>query len=155
MTGGRGPGVTSPRRAPDPRTPGRGLVPAALAVAAGAYAWVVTGLRPFTWPTRAVVAATVVVVLGAGAAARRFLPALTGHGDGQRGQNAVGRAGWPWLVLVPALAGVQLFAYFAGFGGARSDYPTLSWIYGHVEWRVGRAAGFGGWLALGVYLMRR
>lgn len=145
---------------------GRSVVAVLAAVAA--YSWWVTGLAPFSWPLRAAVALPAVVLVARAARRagdrtpmrdwlgdRRHGWRRAWPGDGRTERRRKARAGVLWAALLLALAGVQLFAYFAGFGGQRSDYPTLSWVMDHVEWRAARSALFVGWLAVGAHLVKR
>jgi hypothetical protein len=139
----------------------------ALLVAVSAYAWWVTGLRSFTWPIRLAVGLPALALLGEAARRDRNMVPLSHWVDelrrcwrstrtpGDPGPRRRAHTYALWGVLILSLALLQLFAYFAGFGGRRSDYPTLSWLIGHIEWRAPRLVMFVGWLALGVYLGRR
>ena len=107
-----------------------------------AYAWWVTGQRPFT-------ATATLAVVGSGLATMAI-------GQTRRPQNdarpaLAGAIGW--LVLLVALAGWQLLAYVQE---PRSEHPTLSSLTNAVlDTHTGRALAFAAWLVAGFRLARR
>jgi hypothetical protein len=135
-------------------------------VGAAAYGWWLTGLEPFAWPSTVAVslpAATLLLV-----AARREVRATPVRdwitdvvrtcrraASTRTGERHRARAAVLWGAVIVSFAAVQLFAYFAGWSAPRRDYPTLSWIVGHVEARAGRTALFVAWLIFGGWLVRR
>lgn len=139
---------------------------AALAAAAG-YGWWLTGLEPFAWPSTLAVSVPAVATIAA--ATRRggrrtslrdwvadvVRTCRRAMADTATDRQRRARAAVLWGFLILLFASIQLFAYFSGWGAARSDYPTLSWILDHVESRAGRSALFVAWLAFGVRLVRR
>lgn len=117
--------------------------PLFLGVAAVAYAWWATGLRPFSLlATVAVVGAGVIAMV---VASRYLRP---------RGRVPVAlREVLPWIVLFGALATVQLLAYS---GSPRTEYPTLSYLANAaLDTHVARASAFVAWLTGAGWLARR
>jgi hypothetical protein len=134
---------------------------------AAAYGWWLTGLPPFAWPsTVAVSLPAVALILIAARQDVRATPlrdwitdvvrtcrrAVASPGTGERRRA---RAAVLWAVVIVSFVAVQLFAYVAGSSASRSDYPTLSWLVGHVDGRAGRTALFVTWLSIGGWLVRR
>jgi hypothetical protein len=134
---------------------------------AAAYGWWLTGLEPFAWPSTVAVALPAGALIAAAAcrdvratpvrdwiadvvSTCRRATASTRTGERRRARAAV-----LWGVVLVSFVAVQLFAYFAGWSAPRRDYPTLSWIVGHVEARAGRTALFVAWLIIGGWLVRR
>src|SRR5262249_28663298 len=110
-----------------------------------AYAWWVSGLRPFTGPVQlAIVVPGVVVVVLAAVTTRKRGP------DRARLPTAGSAA---WVVLGVVVVGWQLFNFFHG---DRSVHPTPSSLMDEVDaHRTLRTIVFVGWLALGWDLVRR
>ena len=126
----------------------RQLVAPMAFIAAGAHAWWVTGLAPFS------VAATVAVV-GSGAlvavASRCGRPATRRHGVG--GDGVTPRSAAIWGALAVALAAWQLNAFVRH---PRAAHPTLSSLANAVlDPRPVRTVAFVGWLAGVAWLARR
>lgn len=112
-------------------------------VVVAAYAWMASGLRPFTVPA-------LVAVLGGGVAALAV-------GVRWPAGAATGRPGaagaWGWALLAAALAAWELQSFVQH---PRSQHPTLSSLTTEalqIHWR--RAGALVGWLAGGVWLARR
>ncbi len=108
------------------------------------YAWVATGLRPFTLPS-------LVATLGGGLLAvmvgARLPPrsAPAGH--------AVTTGGWGWLALAAAVGLLELQSFLQH---PRSQHPTLSSLTNTLlESHVSRTVALVAWLAGGVWLARR
>lgn len=106
------------------------------------YAWVVTGLRPFTVPA-------LVATLAGGAAVilvgQRLLPPVAGREP----VNGV----WAWAVVVTAAALWELQAFVQH---PRSHHPTISSLSNELlRSHVPRAGAMVVWLAAGVWLARR
>jgi hypothetical protein len=114
---------------------------AVVVAAALAYAWIASGLRPFTHPEAVAVAIPLVV---GGIAALRV---RVDDGGGTR------RGTWVWGALFAALVAWELVSYRLS---PRVDHPTLSSI---ADWAMsthpGRFAMFAAWLAVGSWLFRR
>lgn len=56
----------------------------------------------------------------------------------------------PWAMTLGAVVVWELATYFAGFGGYRQDFPTLSVIFNDsARWTVTRGVWFFVWLAFG------
>ncbi|MHB8449033.1 MAG: hypothetical protein ACYDAQ_00955 [Mycobacteriales bacterium] len=91
----------------------RRRVLAGVCLAALAWAWWVSGLRPFRWSTTVAVELPALLV-GWLLARRTRVPRTTTRRSG---------AGWPWLVLLAAAATRELVALLAG---DRRRYPSLS-----------------------------
>jgi hypothetical protein len=114
-----------------------------VAVLAGAlaYAWIASGLRPFTHPEAVAVAIPLVV---AGIAVLRV------RGDAW---DATRRGAWVWGALFAVLVVWELVSYRLS---PRVDHPTLSSI---TDWAMsthpGRFGMFTAWLAVGYWLFRR
>ncbi|MDQ4069019.1 MAG: hypothetical protein M3203_06050 [Actinomycetota bacterium] len=105
-----------------------------------AYAWVASGLRPFTRPALAAVLVAGVVVIALGSSRRR-------PSDEHPPGVAV------WAVLVAVLGAFELVAYLQH---PRADHPTLSFLADQVlDWRPARALAFVAWLAAGMELAWR
>jgi hypothetical protein len=120
-----------------------GVLTSVVALAVAAYAWWVTGLRPFS-------AGATIAVVGAGAAAvlagRLRLPPRPA-GDGTARDAA------PWAALVAALVAWQLAAWAQE---PRDDHPTLSSLTNAaLDARPLRAAAVVAWLAAAAWLGRR
>lgn len=135
----------------------------ALVVVVGTFAWWVSSTTPFT--ETADLAVTVGLALMAIPAAASLL-----HHDDQRavgGHATASPTGSPaaagdrpklraWLAAVAAVAAYELFTYFAGFGGDRHPFPTLSSLYDSAaSSQAAKALFVLGWMALGWGLFRR
>ena len=124
-----------------------------LALAAAlAYALALASTRPFTAPADALTA----VGLAAGAvglAARLVADSRVTKGDGSAPPPEWAVGSWlPWVGLVAAVAGWELYCYF---GGPRPAHPTLSSLYDlAAPYRLLKAAIVLAWLALGWELVR-
>jgi hypothetical protein len=120
-----------------------GIARASALVAAAAYAWWASGLRPFTAPALLATMAAGVVAIVVGT--RRRSPAVP--------PTALGPGLAVWAVLLLALGAWELAAFLQH---PRADHPTLSSIAGGLlEAHPARAAAFLLWLALGLDLARR
>jgi len=132
----------------DGRARTRGLG-AALGVAAAAFAWWSTGLRPFT--------ATVYVAIGIPVAALVLVgPAL--RGVERRAADVAGRPPapthplgvrsiFPWITLLAVVAGLE--GAGLALGGRSNGVPTLSTVADHaLAWHGTRFVMFIVWLAL-------
>ena len=109
--------------------------------AVGLYAWWAVGLTPFSATTSLAVVLAGVAAVGLGAWRRRPVPL-----------RPRGRAG-PWLVVIAALAAVQLSAYVQH---PREDHPTLSSLTNAVlDSRPARTAALVAWLVAARGLGRR
>ena len=113
-----------------------------MAVVAVAYAWVTTGLRPFTLPALvATLAGGLVVILAGG---RRTAPVPS---------RAPVPGAWVWLALGGAAAVWELQAFLQH---PRSAHPTISSLMNNVMHNhVSRAGAMLVWLAAGIWLARR
>jgi hypothetical protein len=112
------------------------------AVVAVGYAWVATGLQPFTRPA-------LVATLGGGVAAvlvgRRLSPPAA--------PAALVGGAWLWAALAGALAVWELQAFLQH---PRAAHPTLSSLSNDLlEGHVPRVGAMLVWLAAGVWLARR
>ena len=107
-----------------------------------AYAWVTTGLRPFTLPALvATLAGGLVVILVGG---RLSAPAVS--------REPVGGV-WVWPTLAGAIAVWELQAFVQH---PRSAHPTISSLTNNLmQNHVSRAGVMLVWLAVGVWLARR
>ena len=106
------------------------------------YAWVATGLLPFTLPALAAVLGGGLVVILVGG--RLSAPAAT--------REPVGGA-WVWLALAGGLAVWELQAFVQH---PRSAHPTISSLTNSLmQNHVSRAGLMLVWLAAGVWLARR
>jgi len=114
---------------------------AAVALAVG-YAWVATGLRPFTLPS-------LVATLGGGLVAIVVGVRLPRRPASTRRAAA----GWVWLALAMAIGLWELQSFVQH---PRSQHPTLSSLTNSLlEGHASRMAAFVGWLAGGIWLARR
>ncbi|MDQ3094901.1 MAG: hypothetical protein M3Q82_02925, partial [Actinomycetota bacterium] len=112
-------------------------------LAAMAYAWWASGLRPFS-------ASATVAVLGAGVAAALLGRRRTSVTPVDRVTTA---AVAPWCALFAALVTWQLVAYVQG---PRSEHPTLSYLFSAaVDARPVRTLALVVWLAGAAWLGRR
>ena len=154
----------------------------AAAVVAAVFAWFGTQTNPFTAGADAVCAvafaAMALAILlknrarhagpeGAepeGAEPEDHEPARGGRGHsapaGATGAPAAGtdrrESLWPWVGCLGFLVAWELFTYFAGFGGHRDSFPTLSSLYDDAaRWHAVKACLFFAWLALGWGLFLR
>jgi hypothetical protein len=113
------------------------------AAAVGAFAWWVTGLRPFSTAATVAVIGSGALVAVAGCSARR----VAGDGAVTRSSAAI------WAALVVALAAWQLNAFVRH---PRVEHPTLSSLANDVlDPRPVRTVAFMGWLAGTAWLARR
>ena len=109
---------------------------------AGAYAWVTTGLRPFTLPSLAATLAGGLVVILVG----RRLPAPVASRELIRGA-------WVWLALGGAVVVWELQAFLQH---PRSAHPTISSLTNNLmQNHISRAGAMLAWLAAGLWLARR
>lgn len=120
------------------------LVGLAAVPAVVGYAWVATGLRPFTVPSlvATVAGGLVAIVVGgrlSSSAANAWSPAVGG--------------GWVWAALAAAGGIWQLQAFFQH---PRRDHPTISSLTNELlQSHTSRTAAMVVWLAAGVWLARR
>jgi hypothetical protein len=107
-----------------------------------AYAWLATGLRPFTLPALvATLAGGLVAILVGG---RLTAPAAS---------PGPVRGAWVWLALGSAVALWELQAFLQH---PRSAHPTISSLTNNLmQNHVSRAGAMLAWLAVGVWLARR
>lgn len=107
-----------------------------------AYAWVTTGLRPFTLPALvATLAGGLVVIIVGG---RLSAPVAS------RGPI---RGAWVWLALGGAVAAWELQALLQH---PRSAHPTISSLTNNLmQNHISRAGVMLVWLAVGLWLARR
>jgi hypothetical protein len=116
----------------------------AVIAAALVYAWIASGLRPFTHPEAVAVAIPLTVT---GIALLRPRSQVRAVDDETR------RGTWVWAVLFAALVAWELISFRLS---PRVDHPTLSSI---ADWAMsthpGRFAMFATWLAVGYWLFRR
>ena len=107
-----------------------------------AYAWVATGLRPFTLPALvATLAGGVVVILVGG---RLTAPVVSPRPV---------RGAWVWPALGSAVAVWELQAFLQH---PRSAHPTISSLTNNLmQNHVSRAGAMLVWLAVGIWLARR
>ena len=112
------------------------------AVLAVGYAWVTTGLRPFTLPALvATLAGGLVVILVGG---RLSAPVAS---------RAQLRGAGVWLALASAVAAWELQAFLQH---PRSAHPTISSLTNNLmQNHISRAGAMLAWLAAGVWLARR
>ena len=114
---------------------------AAVVATALMYAWIASGLRPFTHPEAVAVAIPLVV----GGIAMLRVP--------RAGRDATRRGTWVWALLFGVLLAWELISYRLS---PRVDHPTLSSI---ADWAMsthpGRFVTFTAWLAIGYWLFRR
>ena len=116
---------------------------AGVAVGTVAYAWWVTGLRPFSWPAYVAVGAAGMVVIVVGSRRRTV----------SRPDDEAVTGAWLWGVLCALLAGWEVAAYLQQ---PRADHPTLSYLADQVlDGHPARAAAFLVWLVVGSALARR
>ena len=114
----------------------------AAAVLAVGYAWVTTGLRPFTLPA-------LVATLGGGLVVILLGSRLSPPGAAR---DLVGGA-WLWVALAAAAAVWELQAFLQH---PRSAHPTVSSLTNDLlQSHVSRAGAMLAWLAAGVWLARR
>lgn len=107
-----------------------------------AYAWVTTGLRPFTLPALAATLSGGLVVILVGG--RLAAPAAS--------REPV-RGAWVWLALGGAVAVWELQAFLQH---PRSAHPTISSLTNNLmQHHVSRAGAMLVWLAVGAWLARR
>jgi hypothetical protein len=117
---------------------------AAAATLAVGYAWVATGLRPFTLPS-------LVATLGGGLVAMTVGARLPRRSAPRR-RTAAGGV-WGWLALAVAVGVWELQSFVQN---PRTQHPTLSSLTNSVlEGHVSRMAGLLAWLAGAVWLARR
>jgi hypothetical protein len=116
-----------------------------------AYALALASTRPFTAPADALTA----VGLAAGVvalSARLIADRRAIHGVAPAGPGRAVRAWLPWVGLLAAVAGWELYCYV---GGPRPAHPTLSSLYDlAARYRLLKAAIVLAWLALGWELVR-
>ena len=119
-------------------------VPTLVAAGIAAYAWWVTGLRPFSgWATAAVVGAGVAAAVAGRLVQSPRPPAADAHPA----------AAAPWAALVVALVVWQLVAWASE---PRADHPTLSSLANAaLDPRPLRAVAVVAWLGGAAWLARR
>jgi hypothetical protein len=155
--------LVAARRSWRPSEPFRLALIAALTVGAGAYAWWVSSTTPFTGSADVAVAAG--FALMAVPAAVSFLHhGVRRAGDDHDsdvssvpvavdGERPKVRA---WTAAMVALVAYELFTYFAGSGGSRHTFPTLSSLYDDLaSTQAVKALIVFAWLALGWGLFHR
>jgi hypothetical protein len=134
-------GATATGDGADRPSPAHLLAAAGAAAAVGLYAWWAVGLTPFTGTASLAVVLAGGAAVGVGAWGHR--PAVAAP----RGRVA------PWLVVVAALAVVQLSAYVQH---PREDHPTLSSLTNALlDTHHARAAALVAWLVAARGLARR
>jgi hypothetical protein len=108
------------------------------------YAWVATGLRPFTLPALvSTLGGGLVAIVVGGRLPRR--PAIAGR--------AVTAGGWMWFALAAAVGVWELQSFLQH---PRSQHPTLSSLTNSLlESHASRMVALLGWLAGSVWLARR
>jgi cytochrome bd-type quinol oxidase subunit 2 len=123
------------------RAPGLSWRVVAVVAAALVYAWIASGLRPFTHPEAVAVAIPLVV----GGIAMLRMHAEDG--------DATQRGTWVWAALFVALVALELVSYRLS---PRIDHPTLSSIADSaMSTHPGRFVVFVAWLGVGYRLFRR
>lgn len=116
------------------------------------YGYLVSTTRPFTGGSDAVVA---VGFAGVGALAVRTV-VRRHRARADRDRPARPGALWAWLAVIGLAAGWELATYFAGFGGHRRAWPTLSSLADIAfRYQAAKAAAAAVWIALGLGLARR
>ncbi len=119
------------------------MLGASAALAVG-YAWLATGLRPFTLPS-------LVATVGGG-----LLAIMVGARLPRRSVfagRAVAPGGWVWFALAAAIGVWELQSFLQH---PRSQHPTLSSLTNTLlETHASRTVALVGWLAGGVWLARR
>lgn len=120
--------------------------------ALGAYCYFVSATRPFSVSADVTVAAGFVVV---GAVGVRTLERRR-RGDPDRRRGREPGALWPWAAVLGLFLAWELVTYFAGFGGHRRDWPTLSSLSDIAfRYQAAKAAAAAAWIALGLGLVSR
>ena len=119
-------------------------------VVLAAYCYVVSASRPFTSAADAALSVGFAGVgaVGLGTVLRRRTARL----DRRRRPGAL----WLWLAVVSLVAGWELVTYFAGFGGHRRAWPTISSLTDIAfRYQAAKGAAVAVWIALGLALVRR
>lgn len=116
-----------------------------------AYAWWITGIAPFTWPSYTLIAipclVTVALYAAAGAYSSRRAEGPLSYKLEERTPSLAGVA--PWLVVL--FFAVVLEAVGLALGGRSKEVPTLSTTVDHLlVTHAGRGVLFVAWLAVGV-----
>lgn len=115
-----------------------------LALPVLAYAWLASGLRPFTLPALAATLGGGLAAIAVGARLPRRSPFRNG---------AVAGGAWIWLALAGAAAAWELQAFLQH---PRSAHPTISFLTNNLmQDQITRAGAMLVWIAAGVWLARR
>ena len=134
------------------RSIGLGLITLGTSAAVVGYAWLATGLRPFTSPA---LVATLAGGLAAIVVGGRLPPSPASPGgmaDQHDGERRLGGT-LVWVMLTAATAVWQLQAFLQH---PRSEHPTLSSLTNDLlQSHPSRTAAMVAWLAVGVWLARR
>ena len=124
-------------------------------LASVAYSWIAAGTTPFTWGADLLCAVAFVPMAVAAFVSFRRMRQARRHGGEFRALGEPYQALEPWLLVVGLLILWELVTYFAGFGGHRDEFPTLSVLYNSAaSLRPTKAVLFLLWLGLGWVLFR-
>ena len=119
------------------------------------YSWIAAGTEPFTWGADLLCAIAFVPMAAAAFVSFRRMRHASRVGGEFRGLQEPYQAQEPWLLVVGLLILWELVTYFAGFGGHREEFPTLSVLYNSAAvLRPTKAILFLLWLGLGWVLFR-
>lgn len=120
-----------------------------------AYSWFAAGTKPFTLGANLASAIAFVPMAAAAFFSFRRMRQARRLGGEFRGRQEAYEALEPWLLVVGLLILWELVTYFAGFGGHREEFPTLSVLYNiAASLRPTKAVLFLLWLGLGWVLFR-
>ncbi len=120
-----------------------------------AYSWIAAGTKPFTWGADLLCAIAFAPMAAAAFVRFRRMREARRHDGEFRGLQEPYQALEPWLLVVGLLILWELVTYFAGFGGHREEFPTLSVLYNSAaSLRPTKAILFLLWLCLGWGLFR-
>lgn len=131
------------------------LISSAVIIASAAFSWIAAGTKPFTFGSDLV--CTIAFAPMAGLALSKF---KSMRRSGEQGKESLEKARpkevlEPWILAVGLVIFWELVTYFAGFGGLRHEFPTLSVIDNYVSsFKASKAAIFFLWLALGWSLFK-
>jgi hypothetical protein len=108
------------------------------------YAWLVSGLRPFTWPSLVAVVGGGLVIIAIGARLRSVSPC---------GETPKVPGSWGWLALA---GGAAVWEWQAFVQHPRHRHPTISSLSNTLlENQPSRMLAVLAWLAAGIWLARR